>query len=371
MATRFYLPSSGTPEITPTKDAIWDFEAAGYTTYPTSTAKSSSAMATVSFDDADPNFADCIMRQYVSAPIAAQTIVAQTITCVIRGLQSSTLNNMHLEFGVRVLSNDGSVVRGTMIPANTFEAAEFTASLVSRKASATSTQVIALAGDRIVIEIGAQGNPSTQHDYSLRIGDVAANDLDDGTGETDDDNPWVNFATDTIVFERTITPSPVTIPIVVPAPGITFGITLTPSPIAIPISIPAPTVNLALQTITPSPVAIPIVIPAPTVQVITVQAYQGLTRLLNPTDWGGSPTLILEVHGFTSSAGSPFKAHLFNITDGGVVSGSQISSANTVLDRLRSSAFSLVAGSKEYEVRYGGVSGATYTMEDAVLIVSP
>lgn len=421
MATRLYPPSAGTPAITPTKDAIWDAEAAGYATYPISTVKSGSTMATVTFSDSDDTFKDCIMRQYVTGPIAAQTIQAQTITLIIRGSQPNANNNMHIQFGARVLSNDGTVVRGTLLPANTFEAAEPTSSLVSRKVTGTTTQVISTAGDdRIVFEIGAQGNPgiAATHTYSLRIGDAAATDLDNGTGEADDDAPWIEFATDTIVFvsstisptpvaipvvipaptitltktispsavaipivipspliaiTQTKTPSPVTIPIVIPAPVVTVSSTqtITPSPVAILIVIPAPTVNGITQTITPSPVTIPIVIPAPSIGIGEYQAYQSLTRLLNPTDWGGSPTLILEIHGFTSSAGSPFKAHLFNLTDSGIVSGSQISSANTILDRLRSSSFSLAAGSKEYEVRYGGASGATYTVEDAVLIVSP
>lgn len=166
-----------------------------------------------------------------------------------------------------------------------------------------------------------------------------------------------------------ITPTPVAIPIVIPAPVVTVHRIITPTALTIPVVIPAPVVTLSLQVISPTPVTIPIIIAAPSIGLF--KAYQSLARLLNPTDWGGTPTLILEIHALTSSAGSPIKAYLWNVTDSAKIAGSDISSTNTVLDRLRSGAFSLAVGSKEYEVRYGGVSLATYTMEDAVLIVTP
>lgn len=214
-----------------------------------------------------------------------------------------------------------------------------------------------VSGNSIVII--CQGGATSTRDLAVFMWD------NDGTGAT-----AAKLVIDHGAATITITPNPVAIPILTAAPIVTVHRLVSPTPVTVPIVVPSPTISI-IQAITPSPVAILIVIPAPAILVITVQAYQGLTRLLNPTDWGGTPTLILEIHAFTSSAGSPIKAHLYNVTDSAVVSGSQISSANTVLDRLRSSAFSLVAGSKEYEVRYGGVSGATYTMEDAVLIVSP
>src|SRR3972149_4702960 len=64
-------------------------------------------------------------------------------------------------------------------------------------------------------------------------------------------------------------------------------IDLTPDPVAIPIVLPAPTVTMGTLTLTPSPVAIPIVLPAPTVAVLgssLVAPAETLYRF--EVDWG-------------------------------------------------------------------------------------
>lgn len=65
---------------------------------------------------------------------------------------------------------------------------------------------------------------------------------------------------------RFITPSPVTLPLAIPAPTRLAGaITKTPSPVAIPLVLATPTVTQAAGPRTPSPVAVPFVVPAPTI----------------------------------------------------------------------------------------------------------
>ncbi len=98
------------------------------------------------------------------------------------------------------------------------------------------------------------------------------------------------------------------------------------------------------------------------------QAYRSIQRELDPADWDGTVDVILEVHGKTSIAGDPLKARLYNVTDAAAVTGSDISSAATAVTRVRSGTFSLATGTKVYEVQYGGAVGASYTLEDAVLI---
>src|SRR3990170_4999973 len=64
-------------------------------------------------------------------------------------------------------------------------------------------------------------------------------------------------------------------------------IDLTPDPVAIPIVLPAPAVTMGTLTLTPSPVAIPIVLPAPTVAVLgssLVAPAETLYRF--EVDWG-------------------------------------------------------------------------------------
>ncbi len=64
----------------------------------------------------------------------------------------------------------------------------------------------------------------------------------------------------------TISPDALAIPVVVPDPVITSPLTISPDPVAIPLVIPDPTVQPGAATLSPDPVAIPLVIPDPAVQ---------------------------------------------------------------------------------------------------------
>ena len=199
MATRFYLPSSGTAPVTPSYDAGWEDTSIAVRLNAT-TYKESTAMTTVSFADATNTNKDILFRQYITPPIVAQTIAAQTLKFQIRGAERIAGNNMFTAIGARVVSNDGITVVGTLL-AVTKDGLEVDASttLENRLFSATTTQVIANEGDRIVIEIGTGGDPANtggaDHDSDLRIGDVAASDLAEDDTTTTDNNPWVEFTT--------------------------------------------------------------------------------------------------------------------------------------------------------------------------------
>mgnify|MGYP001595625475 CR=1 FL=1 len=199
MATRFYLPSSGTTLITPAYDTGWEDTSIAARLY-TKTYKENSAMTTISFADATNTLKDILFRQYITPPIVAQTIAAQTLKFQIRGAERIAGNNMFTAIGARVVSNDGITVVGTLL-AVTKDGLEVDASttLENRLFSATTTQVIANEGDRIVIEIGTGGDPANtggaDHDSDLRIGDVAVSDLAENDTAITDDNPWVEFTT--------------------------------------------------------------------------------------------------------------------------------------------------------------------------------
>lgn len=207
MATRFYLPSSGAAAISPNPDAAWE-DTSILARYKCATTKSSSAMTTVSFTDANNTNRDILFRQYVSDPINAQTLQAQTIKYQIRGSQNDIDNNMFSTIGIRVLNNTGSSVTGTVLAVTRDNSELVLTALTNRQFTATSTQVVANQGDRIVIEIGTGGDPANSgsqgHDSDLRIGDAAASDLAENDIAITDDNPWVEFVTDTITFSTAV-----------------------------------------------------------------------------------------------------------------------------------------------------------------------
>src|SRR3990167_3389347 len=167
MATRYYLPSSGTPPLAsaPAFDADWEDTTIG-ARLPMPTAKTSTAMTTVSFLDNNGADKDILFRQYQSVPIAAQTITSQTVKFQIRGTMTSAGDAMFTSIGIRVVSNNGSTVTGTilsvtrddtLLPAPT--------ALTNRQFTATTTQVTANEGDRIVVEIGIGGDPAGGADH--------------------------------------------------------------------------------------------------------------------------------------------------------------------------------------------------------------
>jgi hypothetical protein len=204
--TRFYLPSSGDAPVSVTDDAKWDGLADGFDSYPTFIEKQSSAMTTISLNgNSDTGDTDYIYGQWVSEPIAAQTISAQTLELQIRGMEENARCNQVVSVSIRVVSGDGSTVRGTL--ASGRDATELyvsTTTLENRRYTVTTNEVTANDGDRIVIEIGTGGNPATgaggnSHDADLRIGDTSASDLPEDDSSTSDYCPWVEFP-DGILF---------------------------------------------------------------------------------------------------------------------------------------------------------------------------
>lgn len=195
MATRLYLPSTGTAPLSALAFNVgWEDQSIG-ARLPTSTVKAGSAMATVSFLDNNAADKDILFRQYQSDRIAAQTIAAQTVKFQIRGALTSAGDGMFTAIHIRVVAGDGSSDTGTIL-AITRDGTLLTTTLTNRQFSATTSQVVANNGDRIVIEIGTGGDPSgsNDHDSDLRVGDAAASDLAEDDTTTDDNNPWVEFA---------------------------------------------------------------------------------------------------------------------------------------------------------------------------------
>ena len=197
MATRFYMPSSGTAGASPSPSASWG-ATAGTSRVPTSTTKSNTAFDSSGTytETSTTNGINVLGRQFVSAPLAAQTI-SGTFSLVVACLESSTNANASLQAIVRVVSNDGSTVRGTLYAghsaANTTTAGalgqEMATSGTTRIMNAVALSLVTLQeGDRIVVEVGGRfanttatamaqtfqwGDPSSASDYALTAGNTS------------------------------------------------------------------------------------------------------------------------------------------------------------------------------------------------------
>jgi len=197
---RYYLPSTGAAAVSPAFDSGWeDSSTVSPARYPTDTVKSGAAMASVTAADTPTGStnADMLFGQWVSNVLPAQTVAAQTIVCVVRCREAFPNNNLFLAVGVRAVSENGSSVLATLL-AVTRDNTEATTSgtLQSRSLSASISDTVISQNFRLVIEIGLGGTNiaiSGNHDGSVRIGDAAANDLDNSDADTGDDNPWIEI----------------------------------------------------------------------------------------------------------------------------------------------------------------------------------
>ena len=197
--TRFYLPSTGTAAISPTPDAGWA-ATGGYDGIRCVTQRTNSTMTDKQTNNTNTQ-GNNLNRQYVSDPIAAQNITG-TVKGQLRGDESATNQDMVSAIGIRVVSNDGSTVRGTLLSITypVLAGNEYGPTHENRytPTSTAVSSVTAQNGDRIVIEIGcyryAAGNPPGRCTQSF--GDDSTTDLPEDQTTTTADNPWVEFSAD-------------------------------------------------------------------------------------------------------------------------------------------------------------------------------
>jgi len=205
MATRFYLSASGeTVPISPSPDAAWE-DASILARVLCNTVKRNLAMADVSFSDSDAAEKDILFRQYISLPMSAgQTITgSQSIKGQCRVFETLTANALFFTIGIRIIAANGITVQKTILPVTRDNVEISFVSLINRQFTATSnaTNYVTIEGDRLVIEIGAGGNPIVvgSHSSTLRLGDASVTDLTEDNSSTLDDNPWIQL-NDTLTF---------------------------------------------------------------------------------------------------------------------------------------------------------------------------
>lgn len=211
MATRYYLPSTSTPGISPAFDSTpWPVQTNSDRRNMVGTRISS---AMTNKDGAgDAATTNQLLRQYISS----EQLAAQTISGTIKGVMRATSTTGNLGVGwlaVRVAkcASDGSGVTEIMSrqqsTRTTTQPPGMSAALTNRRLEQgnadfvlelTSTAVN--EGDFLIVEIGYKDD-STNTDRAVRVsfGDDSATDLPENETATVADNPWVEFSMD-IVF---------------------------------------------------------------------------------------------------------------------------------------------------------------------------
>lgn len=203
--TRFYLPSTGTAAVSPAFDAAWN-DVSAVVPRPTSATKGTSAFVEITDTETSTSSGwDVALGQFISAPLAAQTISGNALG-YIRARENNAAANARSQMVIRVVSGDGLTIRGTLLAqsTDTTNVNEWVAtttpsaarnSRVPRLGYATTlTPVAVQQGDRLVIEVGgrAVNTASTSYALSMWFGENAVDLAANETGIVDG-APWIEF----------------------------------------------------------------------------------------------------------------------------------------------------------------------------------
>lgn len=190
MATRVY-PSLVVPTISPSFSADW-LNTTGAVRRSLLSTKDGSTMTSFNIG---ASFFSSLLVQLVSEPLAANTTFdSGSLTIKGRARYSVVSGNYTPNMIVRIVSNDGATVRGELAFGNGTTGSNTT--LTNRNlygsGSAFYGSVNALAGDRLVIELGFA--PSSNNNVTVSLGSDNGTDLPENTTTTTANNPWIEFS---------------------------------------------------------------------------------------------------------------------------------------------------------------------------------
>ena len=206
MATRFYLHATATPSVNPGY-AGWSDTGGAVRRTMAITRQNSALTNFARAETSSTNNYNVLLAQFVSAPLTYDGTLSGTVHGVARALESSTAMNAYSQLVVKVVSGDGSTLRGTALTFVTTGGTEWPTTTAARRylgltANRALTSTAFQAGDRIVVEIGysARNTGTTNYTGTLRFGDPTSGaDMGDSQTGTADEIPWVEFSQDLIL----------------------------------------------------------------------------------------------------------------------------------------------------------------------------
>jgi len=250
----------------------------------------SSAMTEWGYQDSGAGAnAKALVRQYVSEPIPAQTITG-TFKGQIRMRQETVDDNYdRLPVVVKVVSNDGSTVRGTLLSLGYYgTTTEFDLVTPENRKIADGdslSSVAAQADDRIVVEIGvapSTGSGSFDSFINATFGDDSGTDLAEDETTTSSHNPWIEFSQD--LFNQTTTATAVDSSVAaIGAVGVAGLATSTPPAIDCAVIPGSPTSIPGLRVIAAEAVNCAVVAEIPFTEV-PVDSYDPMAVTAQPVD---------------------------------------------------------------------------------------
>lgn len=190
--TRFYLPSTGAAAVSPAFDAAWE-ETGDADRLKMVTTRISSAMTDKSITTLI-TAGDALCRQYVSDGLAAQTI-SGNVRLYARASETLATIDALSRIVLKVVSSDGGTLRGTLLTFGDYSTGtEWNTSLRNKSFADGDipSSVAALAGDRLVLEIGFN-HAAVVSSAAINFGDDSATDLTQDETNTSANNPWLEI----------------------------------------------------------------------------------------------------------------------------------------------------------------------------------
>lgn len=205
-ATRLYLSYSNTAPASPAVDTNWQ-QTTSFDRRKCTLNKPDGSYSSSSYKWIPNNsFTGRVLnRQFISDQLVDAVTISGTVRGQVPGWNAYTNHRCVSAVGVRVVSGDGSTVRGTLLPI-TYPASNATNWYTSgtgwnnRHAPIETavTPVAAQAGDRIVIEVGyyRYSVGTAYYDWQLLTGTTSMTDapVDQTTNGTR--NAWIEFSQD-------------------------------------------------------------------------------------------------------------------------------------------------------------------------------
>lgn len=205
---RFYLGNSAAPYSPATFKGAWDASAGTVDKRLTNKPYGAAATIGIAETNATANW-DVMLARFVSDPLGIdyQFTASDTVEWVIGVKESNIAQDGFSHIHIYVTQGDSNNVRGTLL-ADDIGTTEWTTTATGDGdgAVALAGTVNAIAGDRIVIEIGYRSveASATSRTGTINYGNTGTTDLTDGSTSVTTQPGWFQFITATMVFPEVI-----------------------------------------------------------------------------------------------------------------------------------------------------------------------
>lgn len=190
--SRFYFSNAVAADASPDFDAGW---AHTNSRFKLLASKASETISVIPIEDGgvEP------IGQWVSDPLIAQTLTG-SVKCYMQGRDPDGGGNVFSRLIAKVVSGDGSTVRGTLLALGNHGGSALVPTVTNRifADGDNLSEVECQSGDRLVIEMGAI-NPGFASVLILTGADGVEVDLPENETETGLLNPWIEFSNPILV----------------------------------------------------------------------------------------------------------------------------------------------------------------------------